>query len=67
MITIQLNHQRVQLPEGATLASLIASLPEVPQALATGINGVFVAREQRAQCALNDGDVVTTFLPITGG
>lgn len=67
MITIQLNNQRVQLPKGATLATLIASLPEVPVALATGVNGDFVAREQRAECALKDGDVVTTFLPITGG
>ena len=67
MITIQLNQERVQLPEGATLASLIASLPEVPGALATGVNGEFVARDQRAECALKDGDVVTTFLPITGG
>ena len=67
MITIQLNQERVQLPEGATLASLIASLPEVPGALATGVNGEFVAREQRTECALRDGDVVTTFVPITGG
>ena len=67
MITIQLNEERLQLPEGATLASLIASLPQVPSALATGVNGEFVGREQRAQCALKDGDVVTTFLPITGG
>ena len=67
MITIQLNQERVQLPEGATLANLIASLPGVPGALATGVNGEFVAREQRAERALKDGDVVTTFMPITGG
>ena len=67
MITIQLNQERMQLPEGATLASLLAALPQAPGALATGVNGEFVAREQRAECALKDGDVVTTFLPITGG
>ena len=67
MITVQLNDQRVELPEGATLASLIASLPEVPGALATGVNGEFVARGRRDGCPLKDGDVVTTFMPITGG
>lgn len=67
MMTIQLNRDRVQLPEGATLESLIASLADVPRALATGVNGEFVAREQRAGYQLRDGDVVTTFLPITGG
>jgi sulfur carrier protein len=67
MIQVQLNQDRVELPEGATLASLIASMPQAPAALATGVNGEFVAREQRAACQLRDGDVVTTFLPITGG
>lgn len=67
MITVQLNQDRVQLPEGATLESLIASLPHAPSALATGVNGEFVARDQRAARPLRDGDVVTTFMPITGG
>jgi sulfur carrier protein len=67
MITVQLNQERVQLPEDATLASLIASLPEAPKALATAVNSEFVARGQRAQYALKDGDVVTTFMPVTGG
>ena len=67
MMTIQLNQDRVQLPEGATLESLIASLAEAPLALATGVNGEFVGREQRAAYQLRDGDVVTTFMPITGG
>jgi sulfur carrier protein len=67
MITIRLNQDRMQLPEGATLASLVASLPQAPTALATGVNGDFVPRDQRAQCQLRDGDVVTTVMPITGG
>lgn len=67
MITIRLNQERVELPDGATLGSLIASLPQAPAALATGVNGEFVARDRRAECPLRDGDVVTTFMPITGG
>ena len=67
MITIYLNKARVQLPPGSTLASLIASLPDTPDALATGVNGTFVARDRRAESPLQDGDKVTTFMPITGG
>lgn len=67
MITIHLNHDSMQLPEGATLASLIAALPDAPAVLATGVNGDFVPRDQRAACLLRDGDTVTTFMPITGG
>jgi sulfur carrier protein len=67
MITVQLNRERLQLPEDATLASLIASLPEAPDALATAVNSEFVARGQRAHRPLKDGDVVTTFMPVTGG
>ncbi len=67
MPTIQLNKTPMQLPEGATLASLIASLPDAPKALATAVNAEFVPREERAACTLAEGDVVMTFLPITGG
>lgn len=67
MIIIRLNRDCMQLPDGATLATLVASLPSAPAALATGVNGEFVARGIRAEFALKDGDVVTTFMPITGG
>ena len=67
MISVHLNQQRVQLPEGATLATLIASLQDPPAALATAVNGDFVPREQRAGRVLRDGDQVMTFQPITGG
>jgi sulfur carrier protein len=67
MIAITLNGQAHQLPSGQTLADLIAQLDAPPQALATAINGVFVAREARAGRELNDGDAVFTFQPITGG
>lgn len=67
MLNIQLNCDRMQLPDGATLASLIAALPEVPASLATAVNSEFVPRGMRTTYALNEGDVVTTFMPITGG
>jgi sulfur carrier protein len=67
MIEIHLNQDRLQLPEGATLATLVASLDKAPAALATAVNGEFVPREQRDSVCLRQGDVVMTFEPITGG
>jgi sulfur carrier protein len=67
MIAIRLNNDSVQLEEGATLAALVARLDKPPAALATAVNGDFVARDAREQCVLRDGDVVMTFEPITGG
>mgnify|MGYP000269906109 CR=1 FL=1 len=42
-----------------------APLPAVT--VATAVNGMFVARERRAQQVLQPGDSVTTFQPIVGG
>ena len=67
MTTITLNGEPRDLPDGATLADLVASLDQAPQALATAVNGDFVAREARAQRVLAEGDTVFTFQPITGG
>lgn len=67
MISIRLNQDTLQLPDGATLATLVASLDRPPAALATAVNGDFVPRELREQHLLRDGDAVMTFEPITGG
>jgi sulfur carrier protein len=67
MTNITLNGEPVGIEAGFTLADLIASLQEPPQALATAVNGQFVPREARAQCVLRDNDAVFTFQPITGG
>jgi sulfur carrier protein len=67
MVAITLNGETRELPPGQSLADLIAQLEAPPQALATAVNGEFVAREARAQRQLNDGDAVFTFQPITGG
>ena len=67
MIEITLNGEQRELPAGQTLADLIAQLDAPPQALATAVNGEFVARDARARRQLTDGDAVFTFQPITGG
>jgi sulfur carrier protein len=67
MIAIQLNKEHLRFPDGTTLAGLVAALDKPPATLATAVNGDFVPRQQREQRELRDGDVVTTFEPITGG
>jgi sulfur carrier protein len=67
MIAITLNGDVRELSAGQTLADLIAQLDAPPQALATAVNGEFVARDARAERQLHDGDAVFTFQPITGG
>ncbi len=67
MIEIRLNKEVRQLEDDTTLAGLIASLGQTPAALVTAVNGDFVARGQRQTYALQQGDTVTTFQPITGG
>ena len=67
MIEIHLNHEPRQVEDDSTLGELVESLGLTPAALATAVNGDFVPRTQRRECRLHDGDVVTTFQPITGG
>jgi sulfur carrier protein len=64
---ITLNGEPREIEPGTTLADLVAALGQAPQALATAVNGDFVAREARAGVELRAGDAVFTFQPITGG
>ncbi len=67
MISISVNGQPREVAEGSSLADLVAQLVDSPQALATAVNGDFVARDARAARLLQAGDQVFTFQPITGG
>jgi sulfur carrier protein len=67
MTAITLNGQPREVPPGSSLADLVAAIADSPQALATAVNGDFVAREARSACLLREGDAVFTFQPITGG
>ncbi len=67
MIAITVNGQTREVAEGSTLADLVAELAASPQALATAVNGDFVARDVRAAHLMKPGDQVFTFQPITGG
>lgn len=67
MISISVNGESREVAEGSSLADLVALLVDSPQALATAVNGDFVARDARAARLLQPGDQVFTFQPITGG
>ena len=67
MIDITVNGQPRQVPEGSTLADLVAQLADSPAALATAVNQEFVARDARTERRLRSGDQIFTFQPITGG
>ena len=64
---ITVNGEARDIAEGTTLADLVAALGLAPQALATAVNGEFVARDARGGVQLRAGDAVFTFQPITGG
>ncbi len=67
MISISVNGESREVADGSSLADLVALLVDSPQALATAVNGDFVARDARAARLLEAGDQVFTFQPITGG
>ena len=67
MIAITLNGEAQPLPAGNSVADLLAHHGVAPEAVATAVNGVFIARGERAHTVLHEGDAVFTFQPITGG
>jgi len=58
-----------QLPWAAQLsvADLLAQQGEPADAVATALNGAFIARSQRAATLLQPGDQLTVFKAIVGG
>lgn len=66
-VLIQLDGLAHTVPQGSTLADLVAALGHAEQGIATAVNHNFVARGQRAQTLLQAGDQVMLFQPIVGG
>ena len=61
------NDLTLPCPDGLTLAALLTAQGVQPEAVATAVNGEFVARDQRASQLLCAGDTVLTFQAIVGG
>ena len=66
-ITVNVNGQPHALLASTPLDALVAHLGHAPDAVATAVNGEFVARTQRHERILCEGDLVTFFQPIVGG
>jgi sulfur carrier protein len=66
-ITVALDGHPHRIPAGTTLAALVAGLEYAPSAVATAVNGRFVARGLREERQLQAGDSVLLFQPIAGG
>jgi sulfur carrier protein len=64
---ILLNGRPVADAEGLSLAELLARLGEPADAVATALNGSFVARERRGELKLSRGDRINLFKAIVGG
>lgn len=65
-ITLSVNGEPLCI-EPMSLAQFVATVTPDPRALATVVNGEFVARDARSGVQLADGDVLLTFRPIVGG
>ena len=66
-VDIRLDGRPHPVAAGSTLADLVAAQGHAPEAVASAVNGDFVARGQRAARLLRAGDAVLLFQPITGG
>lgn len=66
-MTVRLDDRALTLARGTTLAQLLDQERRAPEAVATALNGHFVARGARASTPLRDGDQVLFFQPIVGG
>jgi len=64
---ILVNGLPVEGAEGLSLAELLARLGEPADAVATALNGSFVARDRRGEVRLTPGDRINLFKAIVGG
>jgi len=67
MTTIRLDGRAHEVPDGSTLAALVAALGHAPNAVTTAVDGQFVPRDQRADHVLRTDAAVLLFQPIVGG
>ncbi|MHC8369055.1 sulfur carrier protein ThiS [Pseudomonas sp. ZT5P21] len=64
---IQLNGESLELPDGETVAALLARLELTGRRVAVELNLDIVPRSQHGETTLNDGDCVEVVHAIGGG
>jgi sulfur carrier protein len=68
-LTVTLNGDRRELPAGATVASVVASLPGAPEGrgVAVAVEGEVVPRAQWPSTELREGARVEVVVAVQGG
>lgn len=64
---VWLNGQPRPWSPGLSVADLVQAQDQTPEAVATALNGTFVARAARTATLLQPGDQLTLFQAIVGG
>jgi sulfur carrier protein len=67
MITVTANGRGVELPDGATLADLVAALDLEGRVAAAEHNGIAVPRADHPTTELSDGDHIELVRVMAGG
>lgn len=67
MMQIYFNQEKVTLEKNMTLSDVLYQYGYAQQTFAVAINQRFVARENYASIALNEGDSIDIILPMQGG
>jgi sulfur carrier protein len=68
-LSVTINGDRRELPAGATVASVVASLPNAPEGrgVAVALEGEVVPRARWADVELGDGANVEVVVAVQGG
>jgi sulfur carrier protein len=68
-VAVTINGDRREMPAGATVATVVESLPNVPdgRGVAVAIEGEVVPRTQWPNVALSDGAKVEVVVAVQGG
>ncbi|MEU8869660.1 sulfur carrier protein ThiS [Streptomyces javensis] len=66
-MTVSVNGEPREVPEGTTLDRLVATLTQAPSGVAAAVNETVVPRTQWPATSLGDGDRVEVLTAVQGG
>ncbi|CDR11264.1 sulfur carrier protein ThiS [Streptomyces iranensis] len=66
-MTVSVNGEPREVPEGITLDRLVATLTQAPSGVAAAVNETVVPRTQWSATSLGDGDRVEVLTAVQGG
>lgn len=66
-MTVSVNGEPREIPDGTTLDRLVATLTQAPSGVAAAVNETVVPRTQWSTTPLGDGDRVEVLTAVQGG